>query len=299
MPDPAYGPHEGLVAPARPTKAIWRLLVGLTIVAIVVLGLNWLLYSTIRQLAPDYWRDGLVFATAQGDAPLSLLILLGSFGFPIVGVAVAVRMMQNRAPLAVVGPLPLAVRQFWRVMRILLVLGVVILVLPPWDMGDPLVANLGFSRWLVLLPLSLTAVLIQTGAEEYLFRGYVQQSLAARFSSPLVWMVLPSALFALGHYLPQEAGENAGLIALWAFVFGCLAADLTARAGTLGPAIALHMFNNITALLVVAMPGALSGLALFLVPFDLSETDPVRAWLAVDFAMMLVTWLAARLAIRR
>jgi CAAX protease family protein len=299
MPDPDYGRHEFLVSSARPTKALWRLIVGLTVVAGVFFGLNSVLYSLLRQLAPDFWHNEMAYVSVQGGTPLSMLVLLGSFGFLIVGVAVAVGVMQNRGPLAVIGSLPRAWSQFWRVLRMLLGLGVLILVLPPWDMGEPLVSNLGFSRWLVLLPVSLAAVLIQTGAEEFLFRGYVQQSLAARFSSPLVWMVLPSALFALGHYLPQEAGENAVLIALWAFMFGCLAADLTARAGTLGPAIALHLFNNVTALLLVSMPGALSGLALFLVPFDLTETEPVRVWLAVDFAMMLVTWLAARLALRR
>jgi len=49
----------------------------------------------------------------------------------------------------------------------------------------------------------------------------------------------------------------------------------------------------------VSLPGALSGLSLYLVPFEMSETEAMRAWLAVDFATMLVTWLAARLALRR
>jgi uncharacterized protein len=155
------------------------------------------------------------------------------------------------------------------------------------------------SRWLLLLPLSLLAVLVQVSAEEIVFRGYVQQQLAARFNSPLIWMVLPSALFALGHYLPAEAGENALMVALWAGVFGILMADLTARSGSLGPAIAVHLWNNVSAILIVSLPDDLSGLALYLTPFSMDDAAAIRTWLPVDFALMLVSWLAARLAIRR
>ncbi|MFC6688343.1 CPBP family intramembrane glutamic endopeptidase [Jhaorihella thermophila] len=159
--------------------------------------------------------------------------------------------------------------------------------------------NLPLSRWLLLLPASLLVVLIQTSAEEILFRGYLQQQLAARFRSPLIWAVVPSVLFAAGHYVPAEAGPNAPLVAAWAGLFGLLMADLTARAGTLGPAIAVHMFNNITSLLLFSTPGQLNGLALYLLPYDLSDSEGILPWLAVDFVSIILTWLAARVAIRR
>lgn len=97
----------------------------------------------------------------------------------------------------------------------------------------------------------------------------------------------------------MKPAENAVLIVLWAGVFGLLMADLTARSGTLGPAIAVHFFNNISALLVFASPTSLYGLSLYLMPYDLSDAEALRPWLAVDFALMLVSWLTARLAIRR
>ncbi len=299
MPRPDYHAHEQLVGPARPARSLWRLIVGLLVVGGVVLGLNIVANSVILSLAPDYWLSEFAAPDMQGDAPVSMLILLASFGFVIAGVAVAVSAVQKRRFQGVVGPLSQALSQFWQVSRALILLAVVLFVLPPWDMGAAFEQNMAFTPWLLLLPASLGVVLIQTSAEETLFRGYLQQSLAARFSSPVIWMGLPSALFALGHYVPDEAGENAILIALWAGVFGCLMADLTARAGTLGPAIAVHLFNNIVALLLMAMPGALSGLSLYLVPFAISDIEPMRAWLAVDFATMLVTWLTARLALRR
>jgi len=159
--------------------------------------------------------------------------------------------------------------------------------------------NLAAGTWVMFLPFAIIAVFVQVSAEEILFRGYIQQQLAARFRSPLIWILVPAGLFGLGHYMPQDAGENATLIALWAVVFGVLMADLTARSGTLGPAIAVHLANNVVAIVVVSLPDSLSGLSLFLAPFSMADADAVRTWLPVDFAMMFVSWLAARLALRR
>ena len=76
-------------------------------------------------------------------------------------------------------------------------------------------------------------------------------------------------------------------------------ADLTARAGTLGPAIAVHVVNNMLALLFFAPADDMNGLALFVLPFGLSDEAAVQDWLLIDLAFMLVCWLAARLVLRR
>lgn len=299
MAKPAYAAHEQLVSPGRRKPEIWRIAAGLVTVVLVAFGLNSALSMMLGAFAPEFWMTQFLDPEAQGTTPLSMLILLGSFAFITIGVALAARHLHGRRVAGLVGPGRLATVQFAKVMRNLVLLGLVLLVLPPWSMGEPLSPNMAPGTWVVLLPLSLFAVFIQASAEEVLFRGYIQQSLAARFRSPFVWMVLPSALFALGHYLPAEAGENAGLVALWSGVFGLLMADLTARAGTLGPAIAVHLYNNVIALLIVSLPGSLSGLALFLAPFSMADTESMRTWLAVDFSMMFVAWLVARLALRR
>ena len=291
----AYAPHQMLLVEARKHPELWRLVVGLTIVAAVVVALNAVLFTTVARFGSAEWASALLV----GSSPAALLIVLASFIFATLGVALAARLIHRRSLVSIIGPQSVAALQFWRVFRILALLGAVLLVLPPYDLGAPLVANLPFSKWLNLLPLSLAAVLVQTSAEEILFRGYLQQGLAARFRSPLIWMVLPSLLFAIGHYSPATAGQNALLISIWALAFGLLAADLSARAGTLGPSIALHFVNNFTALVVISLPDNLSGLALYHLPFETSDTAAIRPWLFVDFAFMIVGWLAARLALRR
>ena len=82
-------------------------------------------------------------------------------------------------------------------------------------------------------------------------------------------------------------------------LFGAAMADLTARAGNLGPAIAVHFVNNALALLVVALPDQLGGAALYLLPFGMSDVEVMRAWMPVDFVTTCLMWLVARLAIRR
>ncbi|MEY8842527.1 lysostaphin resistance A-like protein, partial [Cribrihabitans sp. XS_ASV171] len=234
-----------------------------------------------------------------GSSPVALLVLLANFAFVTFGTVLAARLLQQRGLMDILGPPALLWRQFRRVSLALVALGAVVLMLPPYDMGAPLTPNLSPGRWLAFLPLSLLAILIQTSAEEILFRGFLQQSLAARFRSPVIWIGLPSALFALGHYSGDLPGNTALMITAWAGLFGILSADLTARSGTLGPAIALHFFNNAIALLVVALPDSLDGLALFTAPYDMSDAGLLQAWLAVDLALMVVAWLAARLVLRR
>ncbi|KAE9632318.1 CPBP family intramembrane glutamic endopeptidase [Parasedimentitalea maritima] len=290
-----YAAHEALVFNARTHPQLWRLIAGLVVVVIVGYLLSSAMYSVLLGTFSGDWVTGL----QDGSNPAAMLALLGGFGFITVGVAVAARLLQYRSLTSITGVPHLLVSQFVRVSLFLLALFVVLMLLPPYQMDAPMVSNLPALTWLALLPLSFLALLIQTSAEEILFRGYIQQALAARFSHPMIWLVLPSALFALGHYLPAEAGENALIIAVWAGLFGLLMADLTARSGTLGPAIAVHLFNNLTALVLFASPTSLNGLALYLLPYEMSDVQALRPWMVVDFALMLIGWLVARLAIRR
>ena len=297
MPSHAYHPHAAFIAPAVPQKALWRLILGVVLAFVGYMAGIMLMFGIVQRLRPDdpYYLDAL----AQGATPAHLFLLLASFIFMILPVVAVARLLHKRGFLSLLGPMPLAIRQFMRVFGPLLILGLVLFALPILGLGVDLTPNLAPGLWALLLPLSLVLVLIQVSAEEIAFRGYLQQQLAARFRSPFVWMVLPSVLFAFGHYLPEEAGENAWIIALWSGVFGMLMADITARSGSLGPAIALHFYNNITAMLIVSMPDSLSGLALFHGPFGIGDVEQVRAWLPVDFVHMFVAWLVARVVLKR
>ena len=179
-----YPWHEVLVHAARSRPELWRLIAGCIGVVTIVFGLIAALQAVLMAIAPDFWIGQMADPSTQGSTAGSLIILLGTFGFLTVGVAVVAQILHGRSPVTVFGPWPVLVSQFVRVFGFLCLLGVALMVLPPYGDTADLEANLPLARWLLLLPVSLTVVLIQTSAEEVFFRGYLQQQLAARFSSP-------------------------------------------------------------------------------------------------------------------
>ncbi|TCP40612.1 CPBP family intramembrane glutamic endopeptidase [Rhodovulum marinum] len=291
-----YQPHERLTAPARARPALWRLAAGAITALAVYYGLIYALFGLVAiargaDIAASVFSG--IFVTTLTAA--GTLGLLASFGFLVIGTLVAAQLFQHRGLTTLTGPPSLAASHFARVLRALALLYAAVWLLLP--SGVPLTPHVGFGRWLTLLPLAVPLILLQVGAEELFFRGYLQQQLAARFRNPAIWIGLPAALFAWGHYMPEETGANALMVAAWAGVFAAAAADLTARTGTLGAAVALHFANNAVAILFLSLPGPVSGLALYTYPF--APDDPALTPLfLVDLAVIGVSWLAARVALR-
>lgn len=291
----AYEAHEILVATARARPALWRILVG----SVCIMG-TWIVLSLLFEASvlPAVGLSQQEDEFQAGTDPLGLVILLGSFGFAVIGVSWVLKILHARNLRSLIGPRRLAMPQAVQVLVAMSIFAVALALLPPYDMGAELQPNMPLHRWLLWLPVALIVVLIQTSTEEIVFRGYLQQALAARFKSPIVWMILPSIVFGLGHYMPQDAGDNTWLIVFSAALYGVVMADVTARAGTLGPAIAMHFANNVWALLIFASPTSLNGLSLMLVPYGMDDVQNLRPWLWVDMVMIAITWLVARVAIK-
>jgi len=150
----------------------------------------------------------------------------------------------------------------------------------------------------MFLPLALLGLLIQTGAEEAVFRGYMQQQLAARFATPVAWMGVPALLFGLAHYAPGLGPVSPWLIVLVTGFFGVIAADLTARSGGIGLAWGIHFANNVIAVLVISAMAGLDGLALFRVSDPAGGAMGLDVLLVADMALMALVWGLARLWLR-
>jgi uncharacterized protein len=264
MPRPAYAAHARFVEPARAVSDLRLLLIG-------TLAIEAAFQTSVHLMEPFLLLVPL--ASPQevlgGTTPRGLLIQLSSFAILGLAVVMISRRLHSRGFVSLIGPPDLALRQLLRVSLILGALVLIVEFLPP-DLEMLEQADMRpIAQWLAILPLALVALLIQTGAEELFYRGYIQQQLAARFSQTWVWMVLPSLLFALAHYSPSSAPTEAAQYLIWSFLFGLAAADLTARSGTLGPAVAFHLVNNALAFLLYADAGSNdSGLSLFLFPTD-------------------------------
>lgn len=236
-------------------------------------------------------------ATVAG-ATLTTLVSMASFAFFGATAFWLASRIQKRSPATLFGPPGQAVRDGLLAARGLLVFHVVVTFLPPWDFSQ-YALNMAPVAWALLLPISLGVVLIQTGAEEVVYRGWLQQSLARISPSPLVWMVLPSVLFGLGHWTPELSADAAAGYVIWATFFGLACADLTARTGSLGAALGFHFMTNVMAIVVTSVEGPGDGLALFTVPFD--DVRPVTNEITVlfDLLFLWMAWMAARIALRR
>ncbi|WP_375279345.1 lysostaphin resistance A-like protein [Pseudooctadecabacter sp.] len=165
------------------------------------------------------------------------------------------------------------------------------------SLSDPTVyQQMDVATWLAILPLTLPLLLVQIGAEELVFRGYLQSHMAALSRNPLVWMVIPSVLFGLIHYDGTQPPYSTWAYVVWAMGLGLVCADVTARHGTLGPAIAIHFINNFFAMFVLAADDWLYGASLYVWPTGGLPWDP---WVPFETLFLLSVWLATRLAIRR
>ncbi|HKL65819.1 MAG TPA: CPBP family intramembrane glutamic endopeptidase [Roseovarius sp.] len=292
-----YAAHETLVAPARPSAGLGRLGAGIcmTVALFVALSILWsgLLPAVFGAEGWSRMMPGVAAATT----PAGVLINLFTFALLIAALALSLRAVHRRGLLSLVGPLPDALWQFRRAVVAVAALYVVIALVPLPETMVP-ERNLATGTWALFLPLALVGLFCQVFAEEVAFRGYLQSQLAARFTSPVMWLGLPALAFGLLHFDAGTYGANGWLVMIWATGFGLAAADLTARFGTLGPATALHLANNFSAILVAAPKGQFDGLALYVFPFSLEDEDTVLAVLPADILMLLCSWLAIRLALR-
>lgn len=290
--------YAAYLLPVRATNQIWRLLLGLMLIVGIYVawmvgmgGVLWLhagLNGFERQLA----RIG------SGSDPWSLILLLTTFLGAWLGVAVTLRLFHGRRLRSLFGRAPVVLRDF--------VLGVGMMAVVGGGMAlmlAPMVPGLQLATapdvWLRFLPLALLGILIQTGAEELVFRGYIQGQLASRFATPLIYLTVPTLLFGFAHYSPEELGINAWIVVASTGLFGLVASDLTARTGSLGLAWGLHFTNNVLAILVISVMGGLDGLALLHLPAAEATGQMLRPLLLSDMVSMIVVWGACRLWLRR
>ncbi len=291
----AYEPHETLIAPARSSAALWRLVIGIAVLVMTFVVLNTLWFGMVRRL-PD--AAEIFHEIRQGDTVRGMALLLGSFVSLLGALLVAVRLVHGRGVIGLTGPVRTMLGQFARVSRAVAVLFLLLFLVPlPADLEPE--RAMGLGRWLALVPLSLGLLLLQTGAEELVFRGYLQSQLAARFRHPAIWIGAPSLVFGLLHYDPATYGDAAIWPVVWAFLFGVVAGDLTARAGSLGPALALHLVNNFAAIGLTAMDGYWDGLALYTLPVGPGDSAALVRLMPIEGGILLCAWLAARVALRR
>lgn len=289
-----YAAHDAFIAPARAHPGLWRLFFGLVLVAAVFVAWFIVIVAAIYLVSGTGGGQQWLVRLTTADTPTSVLLILSAIPGLGLGAILAVRLLHGRRAGTLYGRKRRVIRHFALAAATALAILAASLLIPA---GYRPVPGLDLGLWLSFLPLALVAIAAQAGAEEILFRGYLQQQLAARFASPLVWLLGPSLIFGAAHFDPGAPLPVAWMVAAAATVFGLCAADLTARTGSIGAAWGFHFANNVAAVLVIALDGNLSGLALYVTPFGAEAVEILPPLILRDMATTVAIYAAIRFAL--
>ncbi|GAB3143924.1 CPBP family intramembrane glutamic endopeptidase [Marisediminicola antarctica] len=198
-------------------------------------------------LSPDVFgnfNDLLTLGEIDLSDPITFAFAVGSIALLLPAVIFATLIM-GPWPLGLLSSVAGRLRWGWLARCIpigLLVYGVVFglsfLVIDPLSGAGPLSPVITSTTW-VLIALALVLTPLQATAEEYVFRGFLMQTIGGWLKHPAWAILLPVPLFAIGHNY-----DVWGLLDV--SIFGVTAAWLTWRTGGLEAAIVAHVINNTT-----------------------------------------------------
>lgn len=271
--------HNGFIEPAKAKSDLWRIPLTLlifvafyVIFTLLVMGIGMALVSPADQMQ--------VISGPNFSTPPLMVLIMSSFAGMTGGLVLAMLIVHRRGLKSLLGVRANFIKGF--AIAALCVWGMFGLSITFTSMPDGVVENLPFDQWIRWLPLALVLLLIQVSAEEFVFRGYIQQQLAAKFSSPWVWMVIPSVIFGCLHFNPSELGSNAWLAVVQTSLIALIMADLTMRTGNLGAAIGLHFANNVIGILYTSLGDSLSGFARYVLPISADRAEELRPLLMME-----------------
>ncbi|WID97347.1 CPBP family intramembrane metalloprotease [Bosea vestrisii] len=254
-------------------NALWRIVLAIAFIAIVwFAAFLVLLYAGVAIILArkGYWPFGFdeVLEAFDYEAliaePIGTVVFLLSIASLWIGVWLVLKLIHGRSIRDLFG---IDRRLYWpdfaRSTIVTLVVGVALG--PIALLIDPTVVrgSISLSDWVAAVPLLLVALFLQTSAEEVAFRGYLQQVLAVRFATPIIWLALPAALFTLLHW-QADATTAMNLAGLFVVLGVSLSMTwLLMASGNLAAAMGMHFGNNIGVVMLFSHQPELGAAALF------------------------------------
>lgn len=259
--------------PGGERPALWRMVAGILVIvgtwiagAAAVMFL-WTAYSTIFSGNADLAAERLGNVLAGGDLEI-VGVLLASFAGIWAGVYLAVAVLHRQRFATLFAPdRRVRLGEFGRGLLLAAAFAFASTTIG-LALADPVATTLPLAVWLAAFVPLVALVFVQATAEELIFRGYLLQQLALRSRNPVVWAVLPSAVFGAMHWAGDLPGEAAAYYVLTTFLMGLALAALVWRTGSLWAAIGVHVGFNAIGLTVVGAEGLLSGGQLYLFSGD-------------------------------
>jgi membrane protease YdiL (CAAX protease family) len=268
---------------ARGRTAWWRYMLTVVaglLLAVLALVLLSLLLALSRLLPRDFAQ--------QVASPTNPWIFFAAVAIAFAaaggGVAAAAMLIQRKRPGDIIGawrwPLFLWGLLLWLAVQVLLS-GI-----------DFALAPSGFSLNRGAMPLlalwALGAILVQTFAEEFLFRGFITQAIVLVLPRPLLAACVSGLVFGAIH-IPN--GWPQAINALW---FGMICAFIAIRTGGIALTSGIHLANNyFGAMAVVSRGDVFKGSPGLLI----QDTPQLQRWdlVLALLALAVLPWLLQKL----
>ncbi|MCV3241643.1 CPBP family intramembrane glutamic endopeptidase [Mesorhizobium sp. ZC-5] len=278
-------------------NSAWRIAIGFSVITLMVLFITIaaiaagpLVYQGFCSLAGcaqptlSYWEASELLYESFLDSWLGFALALSTIGVAWAGTWVALRLVHRRRLSSLMGVTGrLSWHDFASSFAVWFIVGVLSSALffatdPTGRRGEVELLN-----WIVaLLPFSLL-ILVQSSAEELVFRGYLQQSLAQRFPNWLVWAVLPTLVFTLLHWDGDAVPWMNAAVLISIAVFSVAMTLLVCATGNLGAAFGAHCANNVVAILFFGGDADFQWAALY-VGLPLQD----QSWTPADAVLMAI-----------
>ncbi len=279
---------QSFIEPATHRMQIWRLLVGIVVVLIFwVLSTAAVFFLAAMFLASSGdGNEGVLTSLdsiATGRIPEGVLVMLATFSGIWIGLFLVTRFLHKRPFRTLLSPdrrmdgQQLLKGIVFGAVFAGLSMGIGILLA-----GD-LRPGLALDRWLILFLPLVALVIVQATAEELVFRGYLAQQLAARFSFWPIWALLPSFLFGLLHFAPHLPGGGGYYYVAVTTMAGLMFCALVWRSGSLWAAVGVHVTVNVVNLSTIGMDSIISGTQLFV-----AEENALIPLMQVDLVITTV-----------
>lgn len=280
---------DAYVAPARVRPGWWRILIGILFILVmwvigtVVVLFGWLAWNIVALGEFDAAMGQLDALMAGGGSPAFIVVMLMTFVGVWFGVWIAMAALHGQRFMTVFAPGP-GRRPGGFVTGVLLALAFVVPTLAgAMLVSEPVRTETTLGTWALWIVPFGVLIFVQAVGEELIFRGYMQQQLAARCRHWLVWAVIPSVLFGLLHFANAETLEGALLYTAVTFLMGLILAVTVWRTGSLWTASGIHWGNNLSALVIIGPGGTLSGAQIWSFP-----KDDLAVLMWVDLAAVIV-----------
>ena len=188
------------------------------------------------------------------ESNLQLLLILIPFLFSFIGFLWIIKKLHNTSLVKIA-----TIREkidFNRIVFSFVLWGILIIVMVLFDYylyTDDYKLNFKLKEFLIMLPIAILFIPIQTSLEEFIFRGYMMEGFASLLKNSWMPLIMTSVIFGLLHIYNPEVEKLGYSILIYYIGTGFFLGILSIMDQGIELSLGFHAANNlITALLVTS-----------------------------------------------